>query len=111
MIISVHLARVAKPTLWSVIPATFMIITTLSAIAWTTLSNYVYKAFILGQAQKLAQPPINQSLLASQILALVLLFVGAWLFYYGLKMAIYLYRAYFRHKAAPVPEPSPVAAR
>ncbi|MBI4608890.1 MAG: carbon starvation protein A, partial [Candidatus Rokubacteria bacterium] len=111
MIISVHLARIAKPTLWSFIPACFMIVTTLSAIAWTTLNNYLYKAFILGQAQKLASPPINQSELASQILALILLFVGAWLFYYGLKMAVYLYRAYFRHKAAPVPEPSPVGAR
>lgn len=111
MIISVHLARAGKPTLWSFIPACFMIVTTLTAIAWTTINNYIYKAFILGQAQKMASPPINQSLLASQVLALILLFVGVWLFYYGLKMTIYLYRAYFRHKAAPVPEPSPVGAR
>ncbi len=111
MLVSVHLARSGRPTLWSVVPGTFMIVTTLAAIAWTTVSNYVYRAFVLGEAQKMAQPPINQSPLASQVLALVLLFVGVWLFYYGVRMSVYLYRAYFRYRAAPLPEPTPVPAR
>lgn len=100
MLITIHLARAKSPTKFTLIPATFMIITTLAAIAWVTVMQF-------GKALWTAKPLVGGpplSLPAYKTLALTLngvfILFGVALFFLGLRMAIQVFQAYGRFKAA-----------
>lgn len=114
MLITIHLARVKSPTLYTLIPATFMIITTLSALAWQT---YAFAgAFLTGvrtgkPVAAFVRPPLSQWWPMGAIaMNGIFVLVGLALFILGIRMALHTYRAYTRFKAAPAPAPRPAEA-
>jgi carbon starvation protein len=109
MIVSIHLAKVRRDTRPSVIPATFMIVTTLSALVWEIIVfvNAVVTNKPLTQAgTTLAQPAWHAVALTFN--GIFVLF-GALLLYFGLRMTWSSYSAYFRMLRGvqpPAPQPS-----
>lgn len=105
MLITIHLARAKSKTLYTLIPATFMIITTLAAIGWQVVMVY-WKAFT-GATKTLVQYPFNQYAGFAKTMDGIFVVVGAVLFILGLVMA---YRTYHSFLTAARTEPSPKAA-
>src|SRR5438309_10549474 len=105
MLITIHLAKVRAPTRYSLIPAVFMIITTLAALAWQVY--FFTKAvvdYLNGSSTGIfgnVRAPINKAPYALVALGINAVFVviGAVLFLVGLSMAIRLFRSYLSSKA------------
>jgi carbon starvation protein len=115
MLITIHLARTRAPTKYSLIPAVFMIVTTLSALVWQT---YTFANSVLQYLSGTPYPfgtrsdpfiwisrnvrqPIDRGMFASSPWSLIPLginalfvFIGVILFVVGLSMAIRLFRSY-----------------
>jgi len=111
MLITIHLARVKAPTIYTLAPATFMIVTTLSALAVQTF--YFFQATMYGLANgkphpAFVRPPLDQYPGVAVFLNGVFVLVGAILFILGIRMAVLTYQAYGRFRAAPA-APAPVA--
>ena len=111
MLITIHLARVKAPTLYSLIPGIFMVITTLAALIWETWTFFnAVLQYIAGNVKPVlgnVRAPINTAPYAVEALAVnaVFVIVGAILFLVGLSMAIKLFRSYSRSRAeAKAPE-------
>ncbi len=103
MLITIHLARTGAPTKYSLIPAVFMIVTTLSALVWETwlFGRAILDFLATNNPLKLeVREPIRSSY---PVLALglnaVFVAVGVVLFLVGLVMAIRLFRSYLRSRA------------
>ncbi|HEY8346198.1 MAG TPA: carbon starvation CstA family protein [Symbiobacteriaceae bacterium] len=101
MLITIHLARTKAPTIYTLLPATFMIITTISAIAWQAVR--VYLPAFLGTTPTLVQYPFNQYSGFARAMDGIFVLVGAALFILGLTMAYRTYAAYAAARRAPVP--------
>lgn len=109
MLITIHLTRVRAPSRYSLVPAIFMIITTLSALIWQTYT-FLYSAVQYlgnvpfpgvntnpaGWVLRNVRAPINVPAYAWLALGInaVFVLVGAVLFLVGLSMAIRLFRSY-----------------
>lgn len=107
MIVSIHLARTKRDTRPSVIPATFMIITTLSALVWE-IWVFVHAVAsgtpLVSAGTTFAQPGFKNVALAFNGIFVIF---GLLLLYFGLRMAYASYSAYFRFRrgeAPPAPE-------
>ncbi|WP_374712893.1 carbon starvation CstA family protein [Symbiobacterium terraclitae] len=92
MLITIHLARTKAPTIYTLIPATFMIVTTISAIAWQVVK--VYLPAFLGTTPTLVQFPFNQYPAFARAMDGIFVLVGVALFILGLVMAFRTYSAY-----------------
>lgn len=99
MLITIHLARTKAPTLYTMIPATFMILTTLTAIGWQVVKVY-YPAF-MGKSKTLVQFPFNQYPVFAKFMDGIFVVVGVALFALGLVMAYRTYVAYIAANRAP----------
>lgn len=106
MLISIHLAKIRAPSKFTLIPATFMIITTLSALIWEAwmFAQGILRFYATGRATNLqVNDPIRTyplfGVLAGVIVSAAFVVVGAALFLVGLSMAVKLYRSYFRSRA------------
>lgn len=108
MIISIHLARTRAPSIYTLAPATFMIITTLSALAIQTFffARAVYRGTpITQQGTLLAQPEwAGVALFFNGVFTLV----GVALFLLGIRMAYLTYSAYSRYRSEGM-RPAPTA--
>lgn len=91
MLITIHLARVKSPSVYTLIPATFMIVTTLAAIAWQVVRVY-WPAFVTGKT--LVQYPFSQFPAFARTMDGIFVVVGAILFLLGITMAWRTYAAY-----------------
>ncbi len=115
MLITIHLTRARAPSRYSLIPAIFMIVTTLAALLWQTYSFLYSVANYLGGVRfSAARPdpvnwilrnvraPINVSAYAWAALTVNAVFVavGAILFLIGLLMAFRLFQSYRTSLAA-----------
>ncbi|HWI51033.1 MAG TPA: carbon starvation CstA family protein [Symbiobacteriaceae bacterium] len=92
MLITIHLARTKAPTLFTAIPATFMILTTLAAIGWQVVRVY-WRAFT-GATKTLVQYPFNQYPGFARTVDGIFVLVGIALFVLGLVMAWRTYQSY-----------------
>jgi carbon starvation protein len=103
MLITIHLARTGAPTRYSLIPAVFMIVTTLSALIWETwlFGRAILDFLATNNPLKLeVREPIRSSYPGLALgLNAVFVAVGAVLFLVGLTMAIRLFRSYRRSRA------------
>jgi carbon starvation protein len=117
MLITIHLARVRQPTLYTLIPATFMIVTTLSALIWQTwaFSRPLLTALGILQGYKpliQAGTPLADPSLTGLALVLnsIFVLVGLALIWLGVRMALLTYDAYGRYRTGgqqPVARPAP----
>jgi carbon starvation protein len=113
MLVSIHLARTRRDTRPSVIPATFMIVTTLSALVWEIwvfVNAVITNKPLVTANTTFANPSFHSVALAFNGIFVIF---GLLLLYFGLRMAITSYRAYFRFRggeAPPTPEAQPQAA-
>jgi carbon starvation protein len=108
MLITIHLARTKAPTVYTAIPALFMIITTLAALAWQV------RVFLLaamgGPDKTLVLDPIKSSApTLANILDWASVAVGIALFLLGIRMALLTWRAYSRSMSGGAATPTPVA--
>jgi len=109
MLITIHLAKVRAPSRYSLIPGVFMVVTTLSALAWQIWSftnsavQYLQGTPFpgtnpdpVGWILRNVRPPINVKAYALVALGInaVFVVVGAVLFLVGLSMAVRLFRSY-----------------
>src|SRR5690606_14071051 len=92
MLITIHLARTQAPTIYTLLPATFMIVTTITAIGWQVVK--VYLPAFLGTTPTLVQYPFNQYPGFSRAMDGIFVLVGVALFVLGLVMAYKTYSAY-----------------
>ncbi|HEY3367197.1 MAG TPA: carbon starvation CstA family protein [Symbiobacteriaceae bacterium] len=99
MLITIHLARVKSPTLYTLIPASFMILTTLAAIGWQVVKVY-WPAFTHAKPT-LVQFPFNQYPAFSTAMDGIFVVVGVILFVLGLTMAWKTYVSYFASVKTP----------
>ncbi len=127
-LISIHFARVKSPSRYTLIPAVFMTITTLAALAYQTLvftraglgmfgitlfkiSDKGIELFLSGAAAPLVQAgqwialPENRTI--AYIFNLTFALVGLALFLLGIRMSMYVWGAYRRFSAGPAPTPAP----
>ena len=91
MLITIHLARAKAPTIYTFVPALFMIVTTLSALAWQT---YVFSRAFLGLTKTLVMPPLGKIAWAAKTLDGLFVLVGLTLFILGIRMAILTVASY-----------------
>src|SRR6266581_1710096 len=106
MLITIHLTRVRARSRYSLVPAIFMVITTLAALAWQT-STFAYSVWTYLQGDKTwilrnVRAPIQTDptlLWAAIAINGVFVIIGAILFTIGLSMAIRLFRSYFKSLA------------
>jgi carbon starvation protein len=91
MLITIHLARTKAPTLYTLIPATFMIITTLAAIGWQVWKVY-WPAFASGKT--LVQYPFNQYAGFARTMDGIFVLIGVALFVLGAQMAWKTYQSF-----------------
>ncbi len=106
MLITIHLTRVRARSRYSLVPAIFMVITTLAALAWQT-STFAYSVWTYLQGDKTwilrnVRAPIQTDptlLWAAIAINAVFVIIGAILFTIGLSMAIRLFRSYFKSLA------------
>jgi carbon starvation protein len=98
MLITIHLARVRAPSVYVLVPSTFMIITTLAALAWQVTRVYwpAFMSFFGERQRTLVQFPLNQYPTVAMLLDGIFVLVGAILFILGLRMAMLVYQAYGR---------------
>ncbi len=111
MLVSIHLARTKRDTRPSVIPATFMIITTLSALVWEIwvfVHAVISGAPLVSAGTTFAQPGFKSVALAFN--GIFVLF-GLLLLYFGLRMAYASYGAYFRFRRGEAPPAAEPQAR
>ncbi len=109
MLITIHLARVKAPTLYTLIPAVFMIITTLTGLGWQ-----VYKFFdatrigILTRRPpaEFVKPPLDQYPTIATVLNALFILVGIILIFLGLRMAYLVYQGYIRSQGETPSPPS-----
>ncbi len=113
-LISIHLARTRAPSLYTLIPAAFMTITTLTAIGFE--AYYFLYAVLLGKPMISTTPgtPLSGKLSpgATQVALVfngIFFAVGIALFILGLRMAWLVLQSYLRSRPA-APE-APVAAQ
>lgn len=97
MLITIHLARVKSPTRYTLIPALFMLITTLSALAVQTW--FFFQATLSGQT--LVRPPLSEIAWAARTLDGVFTAVGLVMFILGIRMGVLTWRAYTGSRRAP----------
>jgi carbon starvation protein len=112
MLITIHLAKVGARTRWTLIPATFMIVTTLAALLWQIFGVFTRTLIIslITDGYKFA-PPLENLFWVGWLMHLVLLLIGVGLFALGLRMAILLFRSYSRYKVTtPAMQPRPAEA-
>lgn len=98
MLITIHLARVKSPTIYTLVPATFMVITTLAALLWET-RDFVMAVYNM---KPLVRPPLSEYKNIAIALNGIFIFVGIALFLLGLRMATLVYKAYFKFKREPI---------
>ncbi len=98
MLITIHLARVKSPTIYTLVPATFMVITTLAALLWET-RDFVMAVYNM---KPLVRPPLSEYKNIAIALNGIFIFVGIALFLLGLRMATLVYKAYFKFKRQPI---------
>lgn len=107
MLITIHLARAREMTRYTLYPATFMIVTTLAALAWQT--KVFFDAASKGPEATKVVGVLKQYGAVANALDWIFVFVGVALFVLGLNMAIRTYRAYGQAMAGRLPQPAPAA--
>jgi carbon starvation protein len=105
MLVSIHLARVKSPSLYTLVPAVLMILTTLAAILWE-IWQFVEAVFVKGKP--LVRPPLSNYPEVALVLNGVFILVGVCLFLLGLRMAMHTFRSYSRSQVKASPEPAGV---
>nr|PZN41391.1 MAG: carbon starvation protein A [Bacillota bacterium] len=90
MLITIHLARVKEPSQFTLVPAVFMIVTTLAAIAWQAYD--FYRTVVSGGTKVMA--PWDQYKTFALTMDIIFIGVGVVLFVLGLRMALMTLRAY-----------------
>jgi len=104
MLITIHLARVKAPTRYTLLPALFMIVTTLAAIAVQTIR--FLQAALGGPAKTLTQDPLKtMAPTVANLIDWASVLIGVALFVLGLRMAILTLQAYSRAKAGMLAQP------
>ncbi|QIA28015.1 carbon starvation protein A [Thermaerobacter sp. PB12/4term] len=104
MLITIHLARVKAPSRYTLVPALFMIVTTLAAIAVQTVR--FLQAALGGPAKTLTQDPLKTlAPTVANIIDWASVLIGVVLFVLGLRMAILTLQAYGRAKAGLLAQP------
>ncbi|MGE5675176.1 MAG: carbon starvation protein A, partial [Mycobacterium leprae] len=98
MLITIHLARTKAPTLYTAIPAFFMITTTLAAIAWQVVKVY-WPAFYNGKT--LVQFPFNQYHGFARTVDGIFVLVGIAMFVLGIVMAWRTIKSYAESLKSP----------
>ncbi len=102
MLITIHLTKTRAPAKYTLIPATFMIVTTLAALIWEAwlFARGILDYFVTNNPLRLEvrEPIRSQYTGIAVVLNGVFVVVGAVLFLVGLSMAIRLYRSYFRSR-------------
>lgn len=98
MLITIYLARAKAPTAYTFIPAIFMIITTLAALAWQT---YVFSKAFLGITKTLVAAPLNAYAGVAKTMDGIFVLVGLVLFVLGIRMAWLTIASYSKAKAQP----------
>jgi len=106
-LISIHLVRTRAPSLYTMIPAAFMTVTTLVAIGFE--AYYFLYAVIQGKplVSTTAGTPLSGKVLSPTATNVALVFngiffvVGIILFILGLRMAWLVYQSYMRSRPAP----------
>lgn len=96
MLITIHLARARVPSIFTLIPALFMIITTLAALAWQTYDFYL--AVVTGKTK--VQGPWNQYKIFATTMDTIFIGVGVVLVVLGFRMAWMTLRSYQRASGA-----------
>src|SRR5947208_15956268 len=99
MLITIHLARVRARSRYSLVPAVFMVITTLAALVWQT-ATFAYSVWAYLQNDKTwilrnVRPPIQTDPnlpWAAIVINVVFVIIGAVLFPVGLFLAVPLSR-------------------
>jgi carbon starvation protein len=107
MLVSIHLAQVRSPTVYTLVPAALMIVTTLAAILWE-IWQFVEAVFVKGKP--LVRPPLSNYPDLALALNGVFILVGVCLFALGLRMAMYTFRAYNRSRIRAKVQPARVEA-
>ncbi|RLG50918.1 MAG: carbon starvation protein A [Thermoproteota archaeon] len=92
ILVTIYLAKVKKPTIYTLAPAAFMIVTCEAALLWEA------KDFFLKMGQ-LVKPPMKAGTLAAKALNFIFGVVGIVLFILGLLVAIDAIKAYRKAKA------------
>jgi carbon starvation protein len=108
MLISIHLVRTRRNSAPSIIPATFMIITTLSALVWEIwvfVNAVITDKPLVTANTTFADPSFHTVALVFNGIFVIF---GLLLLYFGLRMTITSYRAYFRFRSGEMP-PAPEA--
>jgi len=106
MLITIHLAKVRARSRYSLVPAIFMVVTTLAALVWQT-ATFAYSVWAYLQNDKTwiirnVRPPIQTDpnlLWAAIAINAVFVIIGAVLFAVGLSMAVRLFRSYSKSLA------------
>lgn len=103
MLITIHLARTRAPSGFTLVPALFMIVTTLAAIAFQTIR--FLQAALAGPSRTLTQDPIKTLAPAlANALDWASVAIGVALFLLGLRMAVLTIAAYTRARSGMVGE-------
>lgn len=106
MLITIHLARVKAPTIYTAVPALFMIVTTLAALAWQVRIFWI--AATSGKTLVL-DPLKSWSPALASTLDWVSVGIGLALFLLGLRMALLTWKAYSQATSGGAATPTPVA--
>ncbi|MFQ5886192.1 MAG: carbon starvation CstA family protein, partial [Anaerolineae bacterium] len=96
MLVTIYLAKVRARTGYTLVPAIFMIVTTLAALAWETW--LFLRAVTTGKP--LVRAPLNNYPTLALILNGIFVIVGVVLFILGIRMALMTWRTYQEAKAA-----------
>jgi carbon starvation protein len=103
MLITIHLSKTHAPSKFTLIPATFMIVTTLAALLWEAWLFFraIVNFYFLGSPTLLEvrEPIRSQYTLLALGLNAMFVFIGGFLFVLGLSMTVRLYRSYFQSRA------------
>lgn len=127
-LISIHFARTKAPSRYTLIPAIFMTVTTITALGYQTLVFLRAGLGLFGvtlfaftdqgiqfMVAKAANPLVQagqwialpEAKTAAYVFNLVFAAVGLVLFLLGLRMTLYVWDAYRRYSATPAPTPTP----
>lgn len=97
MLITIHLARVKSPTKYTLIPAAFMMITTLAALALQ--SWFFLQATLSGNT--LVRAPLSEIAWAARTLDGIFTAVGVAMLILGIRMAVLTWQSYSRSAQLP----------
>ncbi|MFQ5710656.1 MAG: carbon starvation protein A [Candidatus Geothermarchaeales archaeon] len=97
MIATIFLAKIKRPTIYTLGPAVFMIVTTLAALLWET---WVFTRAVLT-AKPLVRPPLNAFPSVALAMNGVFIAVGVILFVLGLLMTRYTFSGFLSMRAGP----------